>query len=833
MRVQMRVTEQTDSRVRRGLLRVAAGQLGRRIESIVLPLELLQQLKSSDFTRPQEYEAWQRRILKVLEAGLIVHPRMPLDKSQTAPQRLRQILRAAREKPIETGKHSESMQVLRNVVASLSCREFDGSLSDVSHWADGIPLNFHLYQKLLDACFDVNDEASVVEEVDEVLEFIKKTWVVLGINQMVHNLCFLWLLFNRYVTNGQIEGDLLFAADHMMVEVAKDAEATHDSSYSNIASSIMTLILEWAEKLLFHYHDNFYRGNSDAMQSVLSLGVSAAKILEVSLSHEYQNRKEVDVGCRRVDAYIRSSVRSAQEKKKVISSRQSSKYQQSTLPVLSILSQNICDLVFNEKEIYSPVLKRWHPLATGIAVATLHTCFAGELKKFVSSISELNPEAIQVLLAADKLEKDLVEMAVSDSVESEDGGKAIIQEMTPYEAEAVIANLVKSWIQTRVDRLKEWVDRNLQQENWNPQANKGRFAPSAVEVLRTIDETLEAFFFLPIPMHPVLLPELMSGLERCLQSYVIKAKSGCGSRVTFVPTLPVLTRCNTGSKFRAFKRKDRLVGPGRKSQDDVKNGDYSFGIPQLCLLLNTLYNTRKELEVIEKRVVSNLRNGGYVRDENVAEGLFALSISSCMEGIQQLSEAVAYKVVFCDLSHLLWDYLYIGEVSTFRIDPFLQELEKNLEIISVMVHDRIRTRVITDVLRASIEGFLLVLLGGGPSRVFTVQDSLIIEEDFKFLADLFWSNGDGLPKELIDKLSVTFKSVLPLFQTSSENLIEQLRRITISSHGDSGKSRLPLPPTTGQWGPTEPNTILRVLCNRNDKMASKFLKKMYDLPKKT
>ncbi|XP_073132104.1 protein unc-13 homolog [Henckelia pumila] len=836
VRIQMRITEQTDSRVRRGLLRVAAGQLGRRIESIVLPLELLQQLKSSDFTSQQEYEAWQRRSLKVLEAGLIMHPHLPLDKSQTAPQRLRQILHAAREKPIETGKHSESMQVLRNVVASLSCREFDGSLSDVCHWADGIPLNFHLYQKLLDACFDVNDEASVVEEVDEVLELVKKTWVVLGINQMVHNLCFLWLLFHRYVTNGQIEGDLLFAADRMMVEVGKDAEATHDSLYSKIASSIMTLILEWAEKMLLHYHNNFYRGNSDAMQSVLSLGVSAAKVLEVGLSQEYQNRKHVDVGCTRVDAYIRSSVRSAfsQEKEKVISSRQSSKYQQSPLPVLSILSQNICDLAFNEKEIYSPVLKRWHPLATGVAVATLHSCFAGELKKFISGISELNPEAIQVLLAADKLEKDLVEMAVSDSVDSEDGGKAIIQEMAPYEAEAVIANLVKSWIQTRVDRLKEWVDRNLQQENWNPQANKGRFAPSAVEVLRTIDETLEAFFFLPIPMHPVLLPELMSGLDRCLQSYVIMAKSGCGSRVTFVPTLPVLTRCNTGSTFRAFKKKDRsLMGPGRKSPVFVKNSDDSFGIPQLCLRINTLYNTRKELEVIEKRMMSNLRNGGYVHDENVANGLFGLSVSSCMEGIQQLSEAAAYKVVFCDLGHLLWDYLYTGEVSSSRIEPFLQELEKNLEIISVMVHDRVRTRVITDVMRASFEGFLLVLLGGGPSRVFTVQDSLIIEEDFKFLADLFWSNGDGLPSELIDKFSVTFKCVLPLFQTTTENLIEQFRRTTTNSHGDSGKSRLPLPPTTGQWGPTEPNTILRVLCNRNDKMASKFLKKMYDLPKKT
>lgn len=109
-------------------------------------------------------------------------------------------------------------------------------------------------------------------------------------------------------------------------------------------------------------------------------------------------------------------------------------------------------------------MKRWHPVATGVAVATLHACFAKELKKFVSGISELNPEAIQVLLAAEKLEKDLVEMAVADSLDSEDGGKATIQEMAPYETQAVMIGFVKSWIRTRIDRLQEWVDRNLEQE---------------------------------------------------------------------------------------------------------------------------------------------------------------------------------------------------------------------------------------------------------------------------------------------------------------------------------------------------------------------------------
>lgn len=148
----------------------------------------------------------------------------------------------------------------------------------------------------------------------------------------------------------------------------------------------------------------------------------------------------------------------------VRSSKRSAKNQQNQLPFLSILAEDVSTLAFSEKAIFSPILKRWHPLAAGVAVATLHSCYGNELKKFVSGIGELTPDILQVLRAADKLEKDLVQIAVENSVDSEDGGMSIIREMPPYEAESVISNLVKSWIKTRLDRLKEWVDRNLQQE---------------------------------------------------------------------------------------------------------------------------------------------------------------------------------------------------------------------------------------------------------------------------------------------------------------------------------------------------------------------------------
>lgn len=43
-----------------------------------------------------------------------------------------------------------------------------------------------------------------------------------------------------------------------------------------------------------------------------------------------------------------------------------------------------------------------------------------------------------------------------------------------------------------------------------------------------VDETLDEYFDLPIPMHAVLLPDLLKGLDRSLQHYASEAQSGCG-----------------------------------------------------------------------------------------------------------------------------------------------------------------------------------------------------------------------------------------------------------------------------------------------------------------
>ncbi|KAK9102343.1 hypothetical protein Sjap_019597 [Stephania japonica] len=289
VRVQMGVSEESEARVKRALLRISAAQ------GLVYVWE----------TNRVGDEA-----IKVLAAGLLLHPHLPLEKSDSRSQRLREIIQEASRRPIETGQNSEEMQALRAAVMSLASRSFHGSVAEACHWADGFPLNLQLYQKLLEACFDVKKQTLLVNEIDEILVLLKKTWPTLGINQMLHNLCFTWVLFSRFVATSHV--DLLVAADDQLTEVAKDAKSTKDPVYGKILSSIVNSILGWVEKRLLAYHETFHLGNIDSMERLVSLGVASAKILVEDISQEYRRKKKgEDVTRNRVDTYIRSSIRTA------------------------------------------------------------------------------------------------------------------------------------------------------------------------------------------------------------------------------------------------------------------------------------------------------------------------------------------------------------------------------------------------------------------------------------------------------------------------------------------------------------------------------------------
>lgn len=107
-------------------------------------------------------------------------------------------------------------------------------------------------------------------------------------------------------------------------------------------------------------------------------------------------------------------------------------------------------LASKEKDIFSPVMKKWHPIAAGVSAVTLHACYGALLRQYLNGASPHMNDTILVLQRAGKLEKALVQMVVEDSVECEDGGKAVVREMVPYEVDTIILKLLKQWMQEKL-----------------------------------------------------------------------------------------------------------------------------------------------------------------------------------------------------------------------------------------------------------------------------------------------------------------------------------------------------------------------------------------------
>ncbi|XP_047180067.1 protein unc-13 homolog [Vigna umbellata] len=856
MRQQMRVTEHDDYRLRKTLMRTLVGQMGRRAETIILPLELIRHLKPSEFSDSQEYHMWQIRQLKVLEAGLLLYPAIPLEKTSTFATRLRDIVTSGESQPIDAGKNSDTMRSLCNSVVSLSWRTHDGTPADVCHWADGFPFNIHLYTSLLQSIFDVRDETLVLDEVDELLELMKKTWSILGITLPIHNVCFAWVLFKQYVTTGQIEADLLCASHAMMNEVANDAKREKESMYVKIVSSVLSSMQSWAEKRLLNYHEYFQRGNAGQIENLVPVVLTASKILGEDLTFTEGEREQkggtaiVDYRDR-IDNYIRSSMKHAFDKvlETVNAKSAESERRKEFSEVMLQLVQETEALMLKERHHFSPILKKWHSTAGAVAAMVLHSCFGKMLKQYVSEVNSLTTESVQVLKKSGKLEKGIVQMMVEEASECDDGGKTVFREMAPYDVDSIILSLLGKWIDDSLLQGKLYLQAAKDTETWNANSKSESYAQSAAELMKLARTTVEEFFKVPIAITEDLVQDLVDGLENLFHDYM-KFVASCGSKQSFIPMLPPLTRCNSDSTFTKLWKMAAPCSAGFEAHLRNINGKHesqkprpstSRGTQRLYVRLNTLHYLLYQIHSLERTITMNPgvipSNRLRFASNRKSSGSFFESVNlSILVACQHVSEVAAYRLVFHDSASVLYDGLYVGGVARGQMKAALRILKQNLTLMTTTLTGKAEPLALKEVMKASYDAFLMVLLSGGSSRVFSRYDHEVIREDFENLKRVFSNSVEGLIAEnVVDGEAAVVEGVIALMGQSSEQLIEDLSLVicTSSAIGLMGNGlKLPMPPTTGKWHRSDPNTILRVLCHRNERAANLFLKKTFQLPRR-
>lgn len=306
-------------------------------------MELLRRLKACEFADVAEYRSWQLRQLKLLEAGLVLHPFVPLDRSPAA---------SSLSEMIRSTEPQIDVRALSATAMALAWRSVE-----VCHWADGYPLNVHLYLSLLHAVFDIRDETVVLDEVDELLELIKKTWSMLGLNRMIHNVCFTWVLFERYVTTGQIVPDLLSATLVMLQHVSEDAKkAEREPGYSRVLSSTLASVYSWAENKLLDYHEAF---DKNSVKNVATLAVLAAELLgqhAPAAAAAGSPFSAADL----IERYVKSSVRCAfaklDESGNAGGSSMLVEVEEDPGEALMYVTAHTKEMARVEKDLYSPIL---------------------------------------------------------------------------------------------------------------------------------------------------------------------------------------------------------------------------------------------------------------------------------------------------------------------------------------------------------------------------------------------------------------------------------------------------------------------------------------------
>jgi hypothetical protein len=158
-------------------------------------------------------------------------------------------------------------------------------------------------------------------------------------------------------------------------------------------------------------------------------------------------------------------------------------------------------------------------------------------------------------------------------------------------------------------------------------------------------------------------------------------------------------------------------------------------------------------------------------------------------------------------------------------------MKQSLTFLTNVLSERAQPLAVREVMKASVEAFLTVVLAGGSGRAFNHADYEVVAEDLGSLKRLFCSF--GLPEETVDREAVQAEGVLALMSLSTEKLIDELlRHYTSAPTFAPDELPMALPPTTRHWSRSDANTILRVLCYRDDEAASRFLKKAFDLPKR-
>ncbi|XP_024962978.1 protein unc-13 homolog isoform X2 [Cynara cardunculus var. scolymus] len=640
MRIQMEISEAMDIRTRQGLLNGMTGKVGKRMDALLIPLELLSCVSRTEFSDKKAYIRWQKRQLNMLEEGLVNHPVVGFGESGRKASEMRILLARIEESEsfapsVGELQRIECLRSLREIAIPLAERPARGDLTgEVCHWADGYHLNVRLYEKLLLSIFDVLDEGKLTEEIEEILELLKSTWRILGITETIHHTCYAWVLFRQFVMTRE-HALLRHAIEQLNKVPLKEergpqermhlkslfckVENEEGSQELTFLQSFLLPIQKWADKQLADYHLHFSEALA-MMENVVSISMSARRLLLEEHVSAMQHAPVTDRD--KIESYVSSSIKSAFVRTLQDVETMSNATDEHPM---ALLGEETKKLLKKDATIFMPVLSQWHPQAVVVSASLLHKLYGSKLKPFLNSVEQLTEDVVLVFPAADSFEQYVMDLITSSCGEGE--AEVSMKKLALYKIETISGTLVLRWVNSQLSRIMGWVERAIQQERWEPVSMQQRHGSSIVEVYRIVEETIDQFFALRIPMRSGEMNSLFRGIDNAFQVYAKHVVDNLASKEDIIPPVPILTRYRRESGIKAFVKKE-LTDP--RLPDMRKSRDINvLRTPTLCVQLNTLYYGISHLNKLEdsiwERWTRKMKHGKYNKrstDENLKKESF-------------------------------------------------------------------------------------------------------------------------------------------------------------------------------------------------------------------
>ncbi|KAF2575971.1 hypothetical protein F2Q70_00003451 [Brassica cretica] len=837
------ISSKMDTCIRRNLVQLAQLRTGEQIDLPQLALGLLVGIFKSDFPNEKLYIKWKTRQANLLEEALCFS--RGLEKNERAT--LRKCLATIRESKEWDVVMSSSLRIdvlssIRHVASKLSSLPGRcGIEEETYYWTAIYHLNIRLYEKLLFGVFDVLDEGQLIEDASSMLFHMKSIWSTLGITENLHNAIYGWVLFQQFVSTG--EPSLLGSAIQELQKVTEEGNPKEDLYLSrlvcsrqtigadihlSVSKAIFTSASAWCDDKLQDYHLHFGKKPRDfgmLVSLASTVGLPPADCMRTELIK--LDTLSDDVGDK-IQSYVQNSIKGACARAAHFAYVKSHGERTHALALLANELSVIAKAEINE---FVPVFSKWLPECMMISAMLLHRFYGERLTPFLEGVSSLSGDVRKVVPAAYMLEEALTQLYNCHSKSKLH--KPYLHKLKNYEIEKAVKPVMLDWLISQHDHILQWTRRAFEIEEWEPVSVHQRHAPSIVEIFRIIEETVSQLFGLHLPVDITHLQALLSIIYHSLDTYLQRIYDQLVDKKLLYPAAPPLTRFTEGV-MPAMKRKSlEFAEPDNKMVTKLDE----LTIPKLCIRLNTLCYIQKQISATEDGIRKSLtlvrssldKRSNIETDEAEEENslthseavdeLFATTYDSLRETnancITKTRDLIGARVIFWDLRDMFLVQLYNGTVEGARLERLLPHIDTVLDNVCSLSYEDSRDMVVLSICRSALEAYVRVLLDGGPTRAFSDSDIPLMEEDLSILKEFFIADGEGLPRSLVEQEAKQAKEILDLYSLEMLMTASELIDMGVSSE----QRRL-----------EDAQTLVRVLCHKKDRTASKFLKRQYEFP---